>query len=243
MPHEPVNVVAVEAHPDDVELTCLGTLIKLADRGARITVVAITNGDKGGAATPDAPHESIAALRVREATRVTDALGGRFVSLGAPDAYLYDTPELRNAMVDVLREAAADVVLAPPPADYQNDHTIASAIVYQATQMASSPTVPVARRHMERSPRLYWCDSILTTDFAPSLFVDIGDVIERKRQLAALHESQMAHMQLTGGWTLTEQIEVVGRYRGLQSGVQYAEGFQVCWSFPRGHAFADLPLG
>jgi LmbE family N-acetylglucosaminyl deacetylase len=111
-----------------------------------------------------------------------------------------------------------------------------------ATQMASSPTLPIEQPHLARSPRLYYCDSILTTDFTPTIFVDIGDAIDRKKELAAMHESQMAHMKLTGGWTLVEQIEVAGRYRGMQSGVEYAEAFQVCWSFPRGRAFSQLPV-
>ena len=111
------SVVAVEGHPDDVELGCLGTLIKLRDEGARITIVSLTDGGNGASYDPSR-FGSMAETRAAEASAVAARLGGTFRSLGVEDGYLYDSPALRDQVAGILREVDADLVLAPPPTDY-----------------------------------------------------------------------------------------------------------------------------
>lgn len=234
------SVVAVEAHPDDVELGCLGTLLKLRERGTRVTIVSVTNGDKG-ATDRSVDYHVVAMTRAHEASAVAAALGGEFVGLGAEDEYLYDTPKLRNALAAVFRRAGADLVLAPPPTDYQTDHTITAEIAFQATHLSALAQLPIDAPALPRAPRLYYYDTILGLDFQPSFYLDISSVIDEKKRLAALHRSQLASMKAWFDLNLIDQIEIVGRYRGLQSGVGYAEVYQPCQRFPRLRALRSFP--
>ena len=235
------SVVAVEAHPDDVELGCMGTLIKLRNAGVKVNVVCITNGDRGASHDPSMTSEAISAIRMREATEAAARVDGEFVCLGAPDEYLFDSSEVRNALTAAFRRFEADLVLVSPPMDYQSDHIIATEIAFQAAHLASLAGLDVDEPALDRAPALYYYDAILGLEFVPAFYVDISGEVEEKKAIAALHKSQMENMRAVGNWDLVEMIEIVGRYRGLQSGVKYAEAFQPCLRFPRVRALQSFP--
>src|SRR5512145_2647867 len=128
-----MNIVCVVAHQDDIELHCLGTLLKYVARGdVTITNVTVSNGDKGAQYDLSIPYAEVAAMRIAEATRLAEALGGRYICMGQSDEYIRDTDEARNQLTDILREARADVVFAPPPVDYNTDHTTSSQLAFHA---------------------------------------------------------------------------------------------------------------
>src|SRR5437899_364931 len=128
-----MNIVSVGAHQDDIEVQCLGTLIKYHQQGAHtFTNVVLSNGDKGSQHDPHMPYEEIARIRAGEATAVAQALGGRYVSMNQSDEYIRDTDEARNWLIDVLREAKADLVFTLPPVDYNTDHMVTSQITFHA---------------------------------------------------------------------------------------------------------------
>jgi len=229
-----MNLVAIGAHQDDIEVSCLGTLLLHREqRHAAITHVTITNGELGGQATPAVPREAIAATRAREAQAVADAIGARYVCLGLPDMYLRDTDGARDLLVDVLREARADVVLAPPPSDYHLDHTTASRLAFHATLAAAVRSLVTDRPPLDRAPALFYTDAVAGLDWEPSVFVDITSVFERKLELIALHASQMDATRAVGGWDLVRYAEIGNAFRGLQSGVPYAEAFAPALAWPR----------
>ena len=91
------------------------------------------------------------------------------------------------------------------------------------------------------TPAVYYFDSIMGLEFEPSFFIDISEQIEAKKELAGLHTSQMANMKAIGGWDLIEYIDIVGRFRGLQSGVTYAEAFHPATRWPRVRALESFP--
>jgi LmbE family N-acetylglucosaminyl deacetylase len=241
MNHRISSVVAIEGHPDDVELSALGTLLKLRDEGARITIVSISDGGNGAFYDRSVSGSSIAEVRAAEASSVASRLGGRWMTLGATDGYVYDTPDLRAALAGVLREAECDLVLAPPPTDYHYDHMNAGQLAFSAAYYAVSAGSEVAGQPLRATPAMYYFDAIAGLDFQPSFYVDVSSQIEEKKELASLHVSQMANMKALGGWNLVEYIEVVGRFRGLQSGVAYAEAFQTVARWPRVTAFSGFP--
>jgi LmbE family N-acetylglucosaminyl deacetylase len=234
------SVVAVEGHPDDVELSALGTLIKLRERGTRITIVSITDGG-GGSYYDRGVSKSIAAIRAGEASAVASRLNGEWLTLGATDAYLYDTPELRARLASVFRRAECDLVLAPPPTDYHYDHMNAGQLAFSAAYYSQVGGSEVEGTPLAATPAVFYFDSIMGLEFDPAFYIDISPVIEEKKELAGLHESQMANMKAIGGWTLVEYIDIVGRFRGLQSGVVYAEGFRAATRWPRIRAFETFP--
>lgn len=229
-----MNVVCVAAHQDDIELHCLGTLIKYRQRGdVTITNVVITTGDKGGAFDPSLSYEEVAAVRREEATAVAEALGGRYIGLGQPDEYLQDTEEVRNRLVDILREVQADILFAPPPVDYNTDHTVTSRIAFQVAMLAGVSTIATEHAPLSAYPPLFYMDPVTGLDWQPTHYVDISDVFERKCELLRLHKSQMISMEKSARWDLVKYARIVGAFRGLQCGVEMAEAFKPALAWPR----------
>lgn len=231
-----MNIVAIEAHQDDVELGCLGTLIKykqeLGDQ-CNITIVSVSNGDKGSQYDTSISHEQIAEIRIAEATRVAEALGGKFVCMGQPDEFIQDTPEARTQLVEIIRAAKADLVLTCPPVDYQSDHIVTSELVFHSAFLTPVKTIETESPALEDFPRLFYYDSIGGLESQPTRYVDISSVFDRKLELIAYHESQMQNMDTFGGWDLVTYCKVVNRFRGLQSRTLYAEGFTESLAWPR----------
>jgi LmbE family N-acetylglucosaminyl deacetylase len=237
-----MNIVSVGAHQDDIELNCLGTLIKYRNQGGHtITNVVISNGDKGAQYDPRTPYEEIARIRATEATAVAQGLGGRYVCMGQSDEYIRDTDEARNWLIDVLREAKADLLFAPPPVDYNTDHIVTSQIAFHAVMLAAVKTIFTDHDPLAKAPALYYMDAITGLEWQPTHYVDITEVFEHKCELIRLHKSQMANMQTSGGWDLVKYSQVVGAFRGIQCGVEYAEGFKPALAWPRVRPGNPLP--
>jgi N-acetylglucosamine malate deacetylase 1 len=229
-----MNIVCVAAHQDDVELHCLGTLLKyVAQGGVHITNVTISNGDKGAQYDPAMPYADVAAMRIAEATALAQALRGQYICMGQSDEYIRDTDEARNQLVDILRAAQADLVFAPPPVDYNTDHTTASALAYHACLLAPVRTIFTEHDPLPAGPALYYMDALTGLEWQPTHYVDITDVFDRKCELLGLYASQMRNMEKFGGWDLVKYSRIMGAFRGLQCGVEYAEAFKPALGWPR----------
>lgn len=219
------SVVCVGAHQDD-ELSCLGTLIKFSDRGDRVTTISISNGDKGGQHDPSIPNATVAAIRIAEATAVAAALGGEYVCLAQEDEFIEDTKAVRLALAAVLRRVRADLILTPPPTDYNIDHIRAGQIAAHSAFLAAINTVRMDEAPLDQAPAVMYMDSIVGLDFQPTHYVDVSAVFGRKLDLLRLHDSQMESQPNITGWDLVAHAEIVGSFRGIQCGVKYAEGFR-----------------
>ena len=237
-----MNIVSIGAHQDDIEVECLGTLLKFYDQGGHtFTNVVISNGDKGGQYDPTVPYEEIARIRNAEATAVAEALGGRYICMGQSDEYIRDTDEARNQLIDILREAKADLVFTLPPVDYNTDHMVTSQIAFHAVMLAAVKTIFTKHAPLPVTPPLYYMDASTGLEFQPTHYVDITGVYERKCELARLHKSQMSNSQSWSGFDLVKLIRIMGEFRGIQCGVEYAEGFKPALAFPRVHTGNWLP--
>ena len=217
--------MSVGAHQDD-ELSCLGTLIRYSQQGGRISTVSLSNGDKGGQHDPSIPHVVIAQTRIDEATRMVAELGGAYHCLGLEDGFVFDSREIRLALTEILRAAEADVVLTLPPSDYNNDHIMAGTIALHASLMSAINVVHTGAPPLARAPSVLYMDSIVGLDFQPTHYVDITEQFSEKIRLLRMHDSQMQSQPNITGWDLVTHAEVVGRFRGQQCGVMYAEGFR-----------------
>jgi LmbE family N-acetylglucosaminyl deacetylase len=220
-----LSVVSVGAHQDD-ELGCLGSLIRYRDQGSRLTTVSVSNGDKGGQHDPSIPHSVIAQTRIDEATRMAGELGGTYYCLGLEDGFVFDSRDVRLALTEILRGVAADVVLTLPPSDYNNDLVMAGQIALHASLMAAINVIDTGSPPLARAPSVMYMDTIVGLDFQPTHYVDITYQFAEKTRLLRLHESQMRSQPAITGWDLVTHAEVVGRFRGQQCGVAYAEGFR-----------------
>ncbi len=229
-----MNIVCVAAHQDDIELHCLGTLVKYRQQGnVSITNVVVSNGDKGGQFDPSLSYAQVAAIRQKEATAVAEALGGRYICMNQVDEYIKYSDEAVNQLVDILREAQADVVFAAPPVDYNTDHTVSSQIAFHAVMLAAVKTIYTDHAPLANYPVTYYMDPVTGLDWQPTEYVDITEVFEQKCELLRLHASQMQNMLTSGGWDLVKYARIMGAFRGLQCGVEYAEGFKPVLAWPR----------
>ena len=131
----PRRILAVGAHPDDLEILCAGSLARYARAGCDVTMCNATNGDLGGTTLSRA---KTAKLRDAEARRSAAVIGAQYVCLGFPDGGLDGSSlEAREGFVDLIRETRPDLVLTHHPHDYHADHLTTSKLVFEATFMAS----------------------------------------------------------------------------------------------------------
>lgn len=225
------RVLALMPHPDDMEILCAGTLLRLRALGFEIYVATMTPGDKGSATLS---REEIAAIRRGEAQRGAEAVGAvRYACLEEPDVEIaFDIPT-RRKVIEMLRQVDPFLVFTTPPADYMLDHEITSMLVRNACFNApmrnydTGGTAPPS----SRIPYLYYTDPVEGMDLfgnrAPvSCIVDISAVMDQKVVALACHESQRAWLRQQHG--MDDYLDSMKRWcarRGAEIGVAYAEGF------------------
>lgn len=225
------------AHPDDAEILCAGTLIRLASAQWEVHIVTCTAGDCG---TMSENAFDISSIRTREAQTAANLLGARYHCLGEQDGrVIYDKPTVQKA-IDLFRRVAPTLVITHAPRDYMLDHEQASLLARQASFMYGAPNA-TAFPLLQGSaiPHLYYCDPVeaidpLGNEVQPTTFVDISGQMQRKAELLACHASQREWLRAHHG--IDEYINAMQRHnlhRGKQAGVEYAEAFVQ----HRGHAY------
>jgi bacillithiol biosynthesis deacetylase BshB1 len=178
----PVDILAIAAHRDDIELTCGGTLLKAASLGRRTAVIDLTQGETG--------TRGSAALRAQEASRAAEVLGlSARENLGLPDAGVVNTPTTRAELAKSIRRFAPRVVIAPAAAGRHPDHRVTAELVRDACFVAGlakiEPSVPKHRPHKVVHTLSY------REDFQkPTFVVDVTDVFERKMEAIRCYASQ-----------------------------------------------------
>src|SRR5262245_46120092 len=237
---QPVRVLALHAHPDDIEFQCAGTLILLRQAGCAVTMATMTPGDCGSA---EHDAEAIAAIRREEARSSAALIGADYQCLEFRDLAIFNDDESRRRVTEILRRTRPDLVLTAPTADYIADHELTSPLVRDACFGASCPNY-VTRQWdpappLSRIPHLYFVDPLeghdregrpVSVDFS----VDVSDVFATKRQMLACHASQRDWLLRQHG--IDEYLEMQARWgalRGAEIGVAQAEAFRQY----RGHPY------
>ena len=140
--NKPLDILAFAPHPDDVELGCGGSLILAADKGWKVAVADLTDGEMSSRGTPE--------LRQQEIQRATALLGltARY-SIGLPDSAIGTSPEHREPVIELIRQTRPRIVLAPYWEDRHPDHVRASYLVKEASFFAGvgklGPASPIGR--------------------------------------------------------------------------------------------------
>jgi len=234
------QILAVGAHPDDVEFLMAGTLALLRQGGHKIHIASICSGDKGSAVLE--PKE-IASIRYREATEAARIIDATFETLNVPDLELVFDNKTRAKVVELVRKVDPHIVVTMSPNDYMPDHEITANLLWDACFNASTPNYETgqanAAKATKRIPYLYYSDSIESVDrfgkrLAPDFYVDITSVIEIKEKMLAKHESQRNWLKIQHG--LDEYLLSMRRWnqeRGKEINVEFAEAFRQ----HRGHSF------
>jgi bacillithiol biosynthesis deacetylase BshB1 len=176
---EPVDVLALAAHPDDAEVGCGATLLLAAKAGARTAIADLTAGEASTHGTPE--------LRARERDRASALLGlTERVTLDLPDTAVGTDPAHRDAVVALLRELRPRVVLAPYPRDRHPDHAATGRLAREACFLSGVQRFSSGEPHAPE--RLY--HYMLHEPFAPTFVLDVGPVWEQSRSVLAAYASQ-----------------------------------------------------
>ena len=217
-----VQVLAIAAHRDDVELTCGGTLARAAALGQATGINDLTKGEMGTRGTAE--------LREREASRAAEILGVRErVNLGFPDAGIFNTNETRAALVREIRRLQPAVVLAPALSGRHPDHRITAELVRDACFLAGlAKYAPGSAAH--RPKKVIHCLSYREDHVKPTFVVDVSDVFDKKMAAIQAYESQFAGAVQAGEvFPTTESLFDVIRHHAAHYGslirVRYGEPF------------------
>ena len=227
-----MNVLAVGCHPDDLEIGCGGTLARYAQDGHRVTMVHVANGNMGHAVIMP---EELRAIRRAEAQKAGGVLGAAAVyTLDVADlAVDSHRADIVRALVDIIRQAQPEVIITHSLEDYMRDHVEVSRLVFDASFSASVPHYETPTPGIAPITPLFYMDTLAGVNFLPVEYVDISSTIEIKLQALDCHESQVKWMRDHDGIDFLEFTRSTSRFRGLQCGVKYAEGFRPCLTWPR----------
>ncbi len=187
---EPLRIIVFGAHPDDCEYTTGGITALYAQMGHQVKYVSLTNGNKGHHVMK--PGE-LAARRSKEAQEVARILGVAYEIMNNDDGELLPTLENRFAVIKMICDWKADVVITHRTNDYHPDHRNAGIIVQDAAYMISVPLM-VPKGEPLRKPVvfLYMPDDFQKpTAFSPDIVVDITPVADKKADAFCANESQM----------------------------------------------------
>jgi N-acetylglucosamine malate deacetylase 1 len=221
--YAPQRILAIGAHPDDVEIACAGTLARCRQRGDSISLIVMCNGNS--ASTSLGPEE-LAAVRSRELQNAAAVLGVEtLIELGLSDFGVWLQRETLDKLTDAIRRIRPDVVITHFNADYGSDHNHTLKLAQDATLAASVPGVKTACQPIPKIPYLYMMEPLGGYGFQPQVYVDVTSTFKVKIEMLECHRSQMEWMSRYGGMDMREYIETVAKFRGYQVAVKYAEGF------------------
>ena len=234
-----MRVLAVGAHPDDLEILCGGTLARFVQEGHEVVMCHATRGNRGSYVHTS---EEIASIRSREARAAAAVAGAEYATLGFSDSDVNASdPDQRRAVVDLVREARPDLIVTHFPSDYMSDHNEISRLVFDCSFHATLPLFETGKPHHAIVTPIYYMDTVMGIGFQPTEYVDVSGVIDTKAAMLEAHESQLTWLRDHDGVDVVEQMKTATRFRGQQCGVDYAEGFVPCLTWLRGTTRRLLP--
>jgi N-acetylglucosamine malate deacetylase 1 len=233
-----MRILAIHAHPDDIEILAAGSLALLAAGGHQIVICTMTPGDCGSA---ELEPDVISAVRREEASRSASRIGASYVCAEFRDLAVFSDDPSRRRVTEILRVTRPEVIITAPPVDYMSDHEATSRLVRDACFGAPAPNYRTgaapAAPPLPSIPHLYFTNPIggASADF----YVEIDSTFPQKREMLAEHRSQRSWLLKHHGIDdYLEQMERWTRQVGALAGVELAEGFTQY----TGHAYPSSPL-
>jgi bacillithiol biosynthesis deacetylase BshB1 len=216
-----VDILTIAAHPDDVELTCAGTLLRMVDQGYSVGILDLTQGEMGTRGTPE--------IRAREADAAAAVIGARWrerMNLG--DSRLQSSVENRMALAERIRAARPKTVILPYWEGRHPDHYTTATLGYEACFAAGLKQLPIPGEPHRPKKILY---SAMYAPVQPSFCVDVSPFFQKKLEAILCFASQFSGdmkeiTELYPAWgRLIDQITTQCKYFVHVIGVEYAEPF------------------
>lgn len=196
-----MNILAIGAHPDDIEIGCAGTLLKYVQKGHNVFLLIMSCGEVGG--DPK--------VRKQEQENSAEAMGAKKLYWAEfKDTQITDDKALINAAENVINEVNPQMVFINYAYDVHQDHRAIAKACLSATRYIKEV--------------LYY-EVPTTQNFNPDIFVDIGDVLDEKLNLLKIHASQVNRTRIEN-LSILEIAQSCANFRGFQGRVKYAEGFK-----------------
>lgn len=223
-----IDLLAIAPHPDDVELTCGGTLAKMAEAGYATGILDLTRGETGTRGTPE--------IRLRESTRAGKILGVKVRrNLGLPDAHLRVCNEYKAAIAEVIRELEPRTVILPYWEGRHPDHYTSATLGFEACFVAGLKNYGLGGEAFRPFKILY---AAAYANVTPTFAVDITRQYERRKRAILAYESQFRPTKkelesarkskvLLPLDELEARMSLNASVFGRLIGVKYAEGFVV----------------
>ena len=223
--------MAIACHPDDIEFMMAGTLLLLQQAGYEIHYMNIANGALG---TAHHTREAIIAIREAEARAAAKLVDAVFHPSVTDDLDVFYNQRITARVITEVRRASPNLVLAPAPDDYFEDHAEAARVAVTAVFCRGIPNYPMTQAEAAEGEVTiyhalpYGLRDPLRRRVMPEYFVDVGSVLTCKREMLALHRSQKEWLDVSQGvdayLTTMEQMSAeVGRMSGRFA---YAEGWR-----------------
>lgn len=195
------NILAIGAHPDDIEYGCGATLIKEIKADNTVYLFVATGGEGGGEA----------GIRRKEQEEAGKILGVKKIFWGNfKDTQIPVDAKLISKLDEIIKEVKPDEIYVNYPEDSHQDHRALAQAVISAARYTK---------------RVLFYESYTTLDFQPDIFVDIEAVLAQKLDSLKAHDSQINKSYPTG-LDILESARSIANYRGFQAKVKYAEGFK-----------------
>jgi N-acetylglucosamine malate deacetylase 1 len=216
----PLDILALAAHRDDVEQTCAGTLLKMAERGYRTGILDLTQGEMGTRGTAeDRANEAADAARILKVSWRQ--------ALDIPDGRVENTWDNKLKVARVLREQRPHVLILPYWEGRHPDHYTASILGYEAAFLSGLAKLPLEGSAHRPFKIIY---ASLYRDVRPTFVVDITDQFETRFASLMAYKSQFTDQDSGSGIfpaqkEIRARVESMARYYGMLGGVTYAEPF------------------
>lgn len=196
-----MKILALGAHPDDIEYGCGGTFLKFARKGMDIYFMVLTKGEFGG--DPE--------TREKEQEEAMKLLGVKKIFWGGyTDTELPSERIVITKIDEVIEEVNPDEVYVNYIEDIHQDHRMLAECTLAATRYVK---------------RVFFYEDYTSINFEPDIFVDIEDVLEEKQKLIEVYSSQVDKAYPTK-LDMVESVKAIANFRGFQGKVKYAEGFK-----------------
>jgi N-acetylglucosamine malate deacetylase 1 len=218
----PLDILAIMAHPDDVELVCGGTLLVSAMLGRRVGIVDLTAGETGSRGTV-----GIRAQEAAEAARILGVVVRE--NLGLPDAHLVNTPATRETVIRAIRTHRPSIVITHARQGRHPDHIAAAQLVRDACFLSGLKNL-VPELPAFRPRKVLHAISFREDAIAPSFIVDITDALEQKLAAIRCYQSQFDGLTQAGevypnGDPLADIIRHQAAHYGSMIRCRYGEPF------------------
>ncbi len=198
---EKANILAIGAHPDDIEFGCGGALIKYTRKGHRLFLLVMTGGGMGGESS----------IRMQEQADSKEILGAETIFWGGyEDTHLMTDIQLIRKIEAVIAQVKPDFIFCNFPDDTHQDHRHLAQAIMSATRYIRN---------------VLFFEGPTTQNFSPQVFVDISDTINQKIAALEAHRSQVMKTNIED-LSIVEVARSSANFRGIQGRVKYAEAFQ-----------------